>query len=81
MQKQPDSSEKKLSSEPRNQEPSRPSLGSSSIFSQNRKAPLKIKATPGLLNKINNSKKLSAPITSLAAGLNASRTASMGNGG
>lgn len=81
MQKQPDSSDKRLTSEPRNQEPSRPSLGSSSIFSQNRKAPLKIKATPGLINKINSSKKFSGPINSLAAGLNASRTVSMGNGG
>ena len=59
MSRQNENSDKEISSEPRNvtSPASRPSLGSSSIFSQNRKAPLKIKVNKDLLNKINSSKK------------------------
>ena len=54
----------------------RSTLNGSSIFTANaRKAPLKIKVNPALLNKINSSKKFGGS-ASLAATLAASRTVS-----
>ena len=54
------------------QEP-RLSLATNSVFAQNvRKAPLKIKATPGLLTKINSSKKFGGP-TQHTSNLNVNR--------
>lgn len=60
-------------------EQGRLSLGSQSIFSQNRKAPIKIKVNGGLLNKINSSKKFSVQ-TQIANGIVANRTVSRGGG-
>lgn len=53
-------------------------IGQSSIFSQNRKGPVKIKVNPGILNRINSSKKFPNAISN---GLSGSRTVSRGNTG